>query len=73
MDDAVAGGAHGGDIEMPGDLSGMDLAFRLRERWPSVPVVLVTGYAKQLEEAVSGGVRVLSTPAMRIVPDVGAA
>jgi two-component system NtrC family sensor kinase len=50
------------DIEMPGTLSGMDLAFRLRERWPRLPVVLVTGYAKQLEEAVSGGLRVLPKP-----------
>ena len=50
------------DIEMPGKLSGMDLAFRLRERWPHLPVVLITGYAKQLEEAVSGGLRVLPKP-----------
>ena len=50
------------DIEMPGKLSGMDLAFRLRERWPQLPVVLITGYAKQLEEAVSGGLRVLPKP-----------
>jgi two-component system NtrC family sensor kinase len=50
------------DIEMPGHLSGMDLAFRLRERWPRLPVVLVTGYAKQLEEAVSGGLRVMPKP-----------
>ena len=50
------------DIEMPGRLSGMDLAFRLRERWPRLPVVLFTGYAKQLEEAVSGGLRVMPKP-----------
>ena len=50
------------DIEMPGRLSGMDLAFRLRELWPRLPVVLITGYAKQLEEAVSGGLRVLPKP-----------
>ena len=50
------------DIEMPGKLSGMDLAFRLRELWPRLPVVLITGYAKQLEEAVSGGLRVLPKP-----------
>ena len=50
------------DIEMPGKLSGMDLAFRLRERWPRLPVVLITGYAKQLEDAVSGGLRVLPKP-----------
>ena len=50
------------DIEMPGKLSGMDLAFRLRERWPRLPVVLITGYAKQLEDAVSGGLHVLPKP-----------
>ena len=50
------------DIEMPGTLSGMDLAFRLRERWPRLPVVLITGYAKQLEDAVTGGLHVLPKP-----------
>jgi two-component system NtrC family sensor kinase len=50
------------DIEMPGKLSGMDLAFRLRELWPALPVVLITGYAKQLEDAVAGGLRVLPKP-----------
>jgi CheY-like chemotaxis protein len=50
------------DIEMPGKLSGMDLAFRLRELWPRLPVLLITGYAKQLEEALSGGLRVLPKP-----------
>jgi two-component system NtrC family sensor kinase len=50
------------DIEMPGKLSGMDLAFRLRELWPGLPVVLISGYAKQLEAAVSGGLRVLPKP-----------
>jgi two-component system NtrC family sensor kinase len=50
------------DIEMPGKLSGMDLAFRLRELWPRLPVVLITGYAKQLDDAVSGGLHVLPKP-----------
>jgi two-component system NtrC family sensor kinase len=50
------------DIEMPGQLSGMDLAFRLRELWPGLPVMLITGYAKQLEDALSGGLRVLPKP-----------
>ena len=69
--DAALAGLQGGsalpdivlsDIEMPGKLSGMDLAFRLRELWPHLPVVLITGYAKQLEDAVSGGLRVLPKP-----------
>jgi two-component system NtrC family sensor kinase len=50
------------DIEMPGHLSGMDLAFRLRTLRPRLPVVLITGYAKQLEDAVQGGLRVLPKP-----------
>jgi two-component system NtrC family sensor kinase len=50
------------DIEMPGRLNGMDLAFRLREAWPALPVILVTGYAKQLDAAVAGGLRVLPKP-----------
>jgi two-component system NtrC family sensor kinase len=50
------------DIEMPGRLSGMDLAFRLREQWPRLPVILITGYAKQLDDAVAGGLRVLPKP-----------
>jgi two-component system NtrC family sensor kinase len=50
------------DIEMPGRLSGMDLAFRARELWPRLPVVLITGFAKQLEEALEGGLRVLPKP-----------
>nr|MDP9123709.1 response regulator [Pseudomonadota bacterium] len=69
--DAALGALQGGatlpdivlsDIEMPGRLSGMELAFRLRELWPRLPVVLITGYAKQLEEAVSGGLHVLPKP-----------
>jgi CheY-like chemotaxis protein len=40
----------------------MDLAFRLREGWPALPVILVTGYAKQLDAAVAGGLRVLPKP-----------
>ncbi len=60
------------DIEMPGKLSGMDLAFRLREQWPRLPVVLITGYAKQLEDAVSGGLRVLPkpTPAIELLREL---
>ncbi|HEX7638857.1 MAG TPA: ATP-binding protein, partial [Burkholderiaceae bacterium] len=50
------------DIEMPGRLSGLDLALRLRDRWPRLPVILVTGYATQLDEAVAAGLRVLPKP-----------
>ena len=33
------------DIMLPGSLNGVQLAFRLRERRPGLPLILVTGYA----------------------------
>jgi CheY-like chemotaxis protein len=34
------------DIEMPGALDGIDLAWMIRTRWPTLPVVVTSG--KQL-------------------------
>jgi signal transduction histidine kinase/CheY-like chemotaxis protein len=48
------------DIVMPGQVSGIDLAARLRERRPGLPVVLATGYTDQ--RAVVPGVQVLAKP-----------
>jgi PAS domain S-box-containing protein len=39
------------DIVMPGALSGIGLARALRERFPTLPVLLVTGYSKPAEDA----------------------
>ena len=41
------------DIIMPG-MSGIDLARRLAERNPSLPVILATGYSEQAAEGVRG-------------------
>jgi CheY-like chemotaxis protein len=35
------------DIIMPGGMNGIDLARRVRARWPDLPVLLATGYAGQ--------------------------
>jgi two-component system NtrC family sensor kinase len=51
------------DIAMPGAMDGIALAFALRNQEPPTPVLLTTGYAKQLNEAIAGGLRVLSKPA----------
>lgn len=48
------------DIVMPGQVSGIDLATRLNERRPGLPVVLATGYTDQ--RAVVPGVQVLAKP-----------
>jgi signal transduction histidine kinase/CheY-like chemotaxis protein len=47
------------DIVMPGRISGIDLAGLVRQRDPSLPVVLATGYT---EQAAVPGVRILAKP-----------
>jgi signal transduction histidine kinase len=48
------------DIVMPGLVDGFELAKRIAARWPQLPVVLATGYARVTPDA--GAVRVLSKP-----------
>jgi CheY-like chemotaxis protein len=50
------------DMAMPGRLDGLGLAEYLRERYPDLPVVLITGYASQLHEASARRFTVLSKP-----------
>lgn len=48
------------DIVMPGSISGIDLAGAVSERWPTLPVVLATGYT---DRRVSiPGVKILAKP-----------
>ena len=51
---------------MPG-MSGIDLAIELRRLYPKLPVMLNTGYAEQIEQAMSKGMRVFQKP---VPPDV---
>ncbi|ETN86446.1 response regulator receiver domain protein [Necator americanus] len=50
------------DIHMPGTMNGIDLAEALQELEPELPVILVTGYAEELERTRNADVRVLSKP-----------
>ena len=36
------------DVVMPGGISGIELARKVRERFPELPVLLTTGYSEQL-------------------------
>jgi two-component system NtrC family sensor kinase len=47
---------------MPGAMDGIGLAFALRARWPGLPILLTTGYAERVGEAVAAGFRVLTKP-----------
>lgn len=33
------------NIKMPGDVDGLDLAYSVRNSFPSIPVILISGYA----------------------------
>jgi signal transduction histidine kinase/CheY-like chemotaxis protein len=50
------------DVQMPGELNGIDLARTIRRDFPDLPVVLVTGYAEELEWAEQTGFAVLPKP-----------
>ncbi|XYJ10140.1 response regulator [Telluria sp. B2] len=48
------------DVVMPGQVSGVDLAGILMQRYPNLPVVLATGYTEQ--QIAVPGVQVLAKP-----------
>jgi CheY-like chemotaxis protein len=48
------------DIVMPGGLTGVELARKLRERFPELPILLTTGYSEQV--TASHGFPVLQKP-----------
>ncbi|WP_144153445.1 hybrid sensor histidine kinase/response regulator [Paraburkholderia sp. BCC1885] len=50
------------DVQMPGKLNGVDLAERVRHSWPAQKIVLMTGYADELERARHIGVEILAKP-----------
>jgi PAS domain S-box-containing protein len=48
------------DIVMPGGITGIELARKVRERFPELPILLTTGYSEQV--AASHGFPVLQKP-----------
>ena len=50
------------DIAMPGSMDGIQLARRLQQLSPRLPVLLMTGYSARIHEATEAGLRVLSKP-----------
>ncbi|WP_336492001.1 hybrid sensor histidine kinase/response regulator [Methylobacterium nigriterrae] len=50
------------DLVMPGGMSGLDLAQRVRSRWPALPVLLATGYSDQAARALKEGFPLISKP-----------
>ncbi|SAK59189.1 integral membrane sensor hybrid histidine kinase [Caballeronia glebae] len=50
------------DIQMPGLNNGIDVAEKVRRKWPTQAIALMTGYADELERARHAGVTILSKP-----------
>jgi two-component system NtrC family sensor kinase len=50
------------DILMPGGMNGLELADAIRCRFPSVAVLLTTGYSSSAQDAVRRGFEVLQKP-----------
>ena len=50
------------DVQMPGRMNGIDLAEQIIKRLPSQKLVLMTGYADELERAKHLGVPILAKP-----------
>ncbi|HEX8839288.1 MAG TPA: PAS domain S-box protein, partial [Sphingomicrobium sp.] len=48
------------DIVMPGGISGVELAEKVRDRFPELPILLTTGYSEQI--AASHGFPILQKP-----------
>ena len=53
------------DIVMPGAMDGVALARTIRQRWPDMQTILMTGYSEASREAVAAGFRVLRKPFTR--------
>ena len=43
------------DINLPGDSNGLQLAALVRDRWPSINVIIVTGYGAPKSEEIPSG------------------
>ena len=43
------------DINLPGVLNGLQLAALVRDRWPSINIIVVTGYSAPTTEEIPSG------------------
>ena len=50
------------DMVMPGGMNGLDLAHKLAERRPDLPILLTTGFSEAASAAREEGVRLLTKP-----------
>ena len=42
------------DVKMPGDMDGVQLAHSVRNAYPAIPIILISGYSDSKEENTEG-------------------
>jgi two-component system, response regulator PdtaR len=50
------------DIQMPGPMDGLELSHFVRERWPSIPIVIASARVWPSKSALPDGVRFMAKP-----------
>ncbi|KKC27902.1 chemotaxis protein CheY [Sphingomonas sp. SRS2] len=50
------------DIKMPGKVDGLELAERVRERWPALPILLTSGHLYQGDASMPATIPFLQKP-----------
>ena len=50
------------DIVMPGGMSGLELARRVRRHFPRLPVLLASGYSNAAAEVAKEGLQIIAKP-----------
>jgi CheY-like chemotaxis protein len=50
------------DVRMPGEMNGIELAFTVRSRWPSVAIVIVSGFFDLKGSSLPTGTSFLPKP-----------
>lgn len=50
------------DIQMPGSLDGLELAAQVRERWPAIDLIIVSGQPGAARRPMPLGARFLAKP-----------
>jgi CheY-like chemotaxis protein len=50
------------DVRLTGAMDGVDLAWEVRQRWPTLPVVLMSGQPCQRARELPSGVAYVSKP-----------
>ncbi len=53
------------DIDMPGDIDGLDLARIVRKRWPHIAIIIVSGHTHLTDAEVPNGGVFFSKPYLR--------